>query len=65
MMHDRRYDDAVLHELGRFPVKSGESFSAAHLVGYFDTIEAMHEAYDRYKGHTALEADASGWRLVR
>jgi hypothetical protein len=34
-------------------------------VGYFDTIEEMHEVYARYKGHTALEAGASGWRLAR
>ena len=45
------------------PVKAGESFSAAHIVGYFDTIEEMHKVYDRYKGHTALSADQSGWRL--
>ena len=46
-------------------VKAGESFSAVHIVGYFDTIEEMHKVYDRYKGHTALAADASGWRLAR
>ena len=23
------------------------------------------ERYDRYKGHTALDVDASGWRLVK
>jgi hypothetical protein len=47
------------------PVKAGQSFSAAHIVGYFDTIEAMHQVYDRYKGHTALSVDASGWRLEK
>jgi hypothetical protein len=25
----------------------------------------MHKVYDRYKGHTALTADKSGWRLVK
>jgi hypothetical protein len=54
----------MIEEIHGRPVKTGESFSAAHLVGYFDTIEEMHEAYGRYKGHTALEADASGWRLI-
>jgi hypothetical protein len=34
-------------------------------VGYFDTIGEMHKVYDRYKGHTALTADKSGWRLVK
>jgi hypothetical protein len=47
------------------PVKAGESFSAAHIVGYFDTIADMHAVYERYKGHTALAADASGWRLLK
>ena len=45
--------------------KAGESFRAAHIVGYFDSIEAMHQVNDRYKGHTGLTADASGWRLVK
>ena len=54
----------MIEEIHGKPVKAGESFSAAHIVGYFDTIEDMHKVYDRYKGHTALIADESGWRLV-
>jgi hypothetical protein len=53
----------MIEEIHGKPMKAGESFSAAHLVGYFDTIEAMHRVYDRYKGHTALTADASGWHV--
>ena len=55
----------MIEEIHGKPVKAGESFSAAHIVGYFDTIEEMHKVYDRYKGHTGLTADASGWRLVK
>ncbi len=55
----------MIQEIHGKPVKAGESFSAAHIVGYFDTIEEMHRAYERHKGHTALTADASGWRLVK
>jgi hypothetical protein len=55
----------MIEEIHGKPVKAGESFSAAHIVGYFDTIEEMHTVYDRYKGHTALIADKSGWRLVK
>ena len=55
----------MIEEIHGKPVKAGESFSAAHIVGYFDTIEEMHAVYDRYKGHTALTADQSGWRLVK
>ena len=54
----------MIEEIHGQPVKAGESFSAAHIVGYFDTIDDMHAVYDRYKGHTALSVDASGWRLV-
>ena len=55
----------MIEEIHGKPVKAGQSFSAAHIVGYFDTIEEMHQVNDRYKGHTALTADASGWRLVK
>ncbi len=55
----------MIEEIHGRPVKAGESFSATHIVGFFDTIEEMHKVYDRYKGHTALTADPSGWRLVR
>lgn len=55
----------MIEEVHGRPVKAGESFSAAHIVGYFDTIDDMHAVYDRYKGHTSLEADAEGWRLQK
>jgi len=55
----------MIEEIHGKPTKAGESFSAAHFVGYFDSIEEMHRVYDRYKGRTALKADASGWRLEK
>ncbi|MBI4025002.1 MAG: hypothetical protein HY360_08470 [Verrucomicrobia bacterium] len=55
----------MIEEIHGKPVKAGQSFSAAHIVGYFDTIEEMHQVYDRYKGHTALRVDGSGWHLVK
>jgi len=55
----------MIEEVHGRPVRAGESFSAAHIVGWFDGIEDMNRVYDRYKGHTALSADASGWRLVK
>ena len=55
----------MIEEIHGKPVKAGESFSAAHIVGFFDTIEEMHEVYNRHKGHTALKADPSGWRLTK
>ena len=55
----------MIEEIHGKPAKARESFSAAHIVGYFDTIEEMHAVYEKHKGHTALVADASGWRLAR
>ncbi len=55
----------MIEEIYGKPVKAGQSFSAAHIVGYFDTIEQMHMTYDRYKGHTGLSADAAGWHLLK
>jgi hypothetical protein len=55
----------MIEEVHGRPVKAGESFSAAHVVGYFDSVDEMNRLYDRYKGHTALSADASGWRLEK
>ncbi len=53
----------MIEEIHGKPVRAGESFSAAHVVGYFNNIQQMHEVYQQYKGHTTLMADASGWRL--
>jgi len=55
----------MIEEIHGRPVKAGESFSAAHIVGYFDSIEEMHQVYDRYKGHTRLVVEASGWHLEK
>jgi hypothetical protein len=55
----------MIEEVHGRPVKAGESFRAAHLVGYFDTIDEMRMVYDGYRGHTGLAADASGWRLLK
>jgi hypothetical protein len=55
----------MIEEIHGKKVKAGESFSAAHIVGYFDAIEDMHKVYERNKGHTALAVDKAGWRLVK
>ena len=60
--HQRGYV-CMIEEFGGRPVKAGESFSAAFIVGYFDTIEEMHAVYDEYKGRTVLEVSKKGWTL--
>lgn len=55
----------MIEEVFGRPIRAGQSFSAAHLVGFFDSIEEMHATYDRYRGHTALVVDEQGWRLEK
>jgi bifunctional ADP-heptose synthase (sugar kinase/adenylyltransferase) len=62
--HQRGYV-CLIEEVGGRPLKAGESFGAAFVVGFFDSPEEMHEVYDRYAGHNRLEADAKGWRLSK
>jgi hypothetical protein len=54
----------MIEEVHGRPVKAGETFRAAHVVGYFDDIPQMHAVYDQYKGHTGLVADTQAWRLL-
>lgn len=62
--HQRGYV-CLIEEFGERPVKPGESFSAAFIVGFFDSPEEMHSVYDRHKGHKALSVTADGWKLVK
>jgi alpha-L-fucosidase len=61
--HQRDYV-CFIEEFGGRPVRPGGSFSAAFIVGFFDSIEEMNEVYDRHAGRRALAADAEGWRLL-
>jgi hypothetical protein len=46
-------------------VKAGESFGAAFIVGYFDSIEEMEKVYDEYAGNQGLEVSEKGWKLTK
>jgi hypothetical protein len=61
--HQRGYV-SFIEEFGGRPIRPGESFSAAFIVGFFDTIGEMEEVYDRYAGNASLDADAAGWLLT-
>ena len=54
----------MIEEFGGRPVQAGESFSAAFVVGFFDSIEEMQQVYDRHKGAVGLEVNENGWKLV-
>ncbi len=60
--HQRGYV-SMIEEFGPGRVEEGESFSAAFIVGYFDSIEEMEQVYDQYAGARGLEANATSWRL--
>lgn len=62
--HQRGYV-CMIEEFGGRPVKAGDSFSAAFIVGFFDSLDEMHRVYDEHAGYTELIADANVWRLVK
>jgi hypothetical protein len=62
--HQRGYV-CFIHEFGERPIKAGESFGAAFIVGYFDSIEEMERVYDRYRGHSGLAVTEAGWKLLK
>ncbi|MBB76188.1 MAG: hypothetical protein CMJ75_16900 [Planctomycetaceae bacterium] len=62
--HQRGYV-CMIEEFGGRPVQAGESFSAAFIVGYFDSIAEMHNVYDQHLGASGLTATAAGWKLTR
>jgi hypothetical protein len=62
--HQRGYV-CMIEEIGGRPVKAGESFGAAFVVGFFDSIEEMNRVYDEYAGHQGLEVSEKGWKLTK
>jgi hypothetical protein len=62
--HQRGYV-CMIEEVGGRPVKPGERFGAAFVVGYFDSIEEMEKVYDELAGHRGLEVSEAGWKLTK
>lgn len=60
--HERGYV-CMIEEIGGHKTKPGDTFGAAFIVGYFDSIQEMEKTYDAYAGKSVLEADETGWRL--
>ncbi|MEX2141483.1 MAG: hypothetical protein WD894_19615 [Pirellulales bacterium] len=63
--HQRGYV-CMIEEIGGRPIKPGESFGAAFVVGFFDSIDEMHAVYDQFADHSELVVpdDGSGWKLA-
>jgi hypothetical protein len=62
--HQRDYV-CLIEEFGGRPIRAGESFSAAFIVGFFDSIEEMHAVYDQHAGYTGLDVGPEGWKLTK
>lgn len=62
--HQRGYV-CMIQEFGGRPIKPGESFSAAFIVGFFDSIEEMQRLFDQHKGAKDVVVDGRGWKLVK
>jgi hypothetical protein len=62
--HQRGYV-CMIEEVGGRPIKAGRSFSAAFIVGFFDSIEEMNQVYDQHAGHNYLEATSENWKLSK
>lgn len=62
--HQRGYV-CLIEEFGGRPIRAGGSFSAAFIVGFFDSIDEMQAVYDQHAGYTGLTADATGWKLTK
>jgi hypothetical protein len=60
--HQRGYV-CFIQELHGRPVKTGETFGAAYIVGYFDDIAAMEKTYDRFKGARKISIEGNQWQL--
>jgi hypothetical protein len=61
--HQRGYV-CLIEEFGGRPIRAGGVFSAAFLVGFFDSIDEMNAVYDRHAGKTRLTVTAEGWTLT-
>jgi hypothetical protein len=61
--HQRGYV-CMIEEFGGRPIQAGERFSAAFIVGYFDSIEEMNKVYDRHRGATSINLGEDGGEPV-
>lgn len=52
--HQRGYV-CMIQELGGRPTRPGDIFGACYLIGWFDNLDQMTRAYDRYRGASGLE----------
>lgn len=62
--HERGYV-CMIEEIGGLPVKPGDSFGAAYICGFFDSIAQMKRTCRHYAGYDGIEVNKTGWKLVK
>ncbi|HUE72134.1 MAG TPA: hypothetical protein VMP01_14720 [Pirellulaceae bacterium] len=62
--HQRGYV-CMIEEFGERPTRAGEHFSAAFIVGFFDSIEEAEKVYDEHKGAVEVTVNESEWKLAK
>jgi hypothetical protein len=60
--HQRDYV-CFIEELHMRPVKAGQSFGAAYVVGWFDDKKAMEMVYDHFKGKSRIAIEGDTFEL--
>jgi hypothetical protein len=60
--HQRGYV-CFIQELHGKRVKAGETFGAAYVVGYFDSIAEMEKTYDQFRGKSKIVVNEEGFQL--
>ncbi len=60
--HQRGYI-CFIQELHMRPVKAGDTFGAAYIVGWFDDRAEMERVYDKYKGKSRIVVTPTGFEL--
>ncbi len=60
--HQRGYI-CFIEELYRHKVKANETFGAAYVVGWFDSVAEMERVYDRARGKRTIVLDRNSFRL--
>src|SRR5262249_3848969 len=60
--HERGYV-CFIQELHGRPIKTGETFGAAYVVGYFDDLPDMERTFDEYRGTSGLAIENGRLRL--
>lgn len=62
--HQRGYV-SMIQEIGGGKYRAGDQIRAVHLIGYFDSLEAMDRTFDQEAGPVAIDVSADHWSLVR